>query len=115
MNEATNKALSSVPGGGAASPLTSEFSRVSQLPNFNSGGWRSVGSIHVSAAYEHDLGDTGKVVKIYLGDSNFNGVNTVTITDPTYSISHILSVPEFEIGMPVNARNAAVYLSMVGC
>lgn len=115
MNEATNKALASVPGAGRSSALTSEFSRVSRLPNFNSRGWRSVGSSHSTSAYEHDLGDTGKVVKVYISDSNFGGANTVTITDPTDSIGHWAAFPAFVIGMPVNARNAAVYLLQGGC
>jgi RHS repeat-associated protein len=115
MTDATNKALGSVPGGGRASSLTSEFAKVANLPNFNSGGWRSVGSTHSTSAFEHDLGDTGKAVKVYIGDSNFSGANTVTITDPTNSIGHYAAFPAFVIGMPVNARNAAVYLSQGGC
>jgi len=115
MNEATNKALASVPGGGRSSALTSEFSKISRLPNFKSGGWRSVGSSHSASAYEHDLADTGKAVKVYIGDRNFDGATTVTITDPTDSIGHWAAFPAFVVGMPVNARNAAVYLSLEGC
>ena len=115
MTDATNKALGSVPGGGRSSALTSEFAKVANLPNFNSGGWRAVGSSHSNSAFEHDLGDTGKAVKVYIGDSNFGGANTVTITDPTDSIGHYAAFPAFLIGMPVNARNAAVYLSQGGC
>jgi RHS repeat-associated protein len=115
MTAATNLALNSVPGGGRASPLTSEFSKIANLPNFRSGGWRAVGSTHSASAFEHDLGNTGKAVKVYIGDSNFNGRNTVTITDPTNSVGHYAAFPAFVIGMTVNARNAAVYLSQVGC
>lgn len=78
---------------GAIIPLTSEFSKIAVLPNFNSGGWRSEGSTHSASAYEHDLGDTGKVVKVYIGDRNFGGSNTVTIPDPTDSIGHYAAWP----------------------
>jgi len=115
MAEATTKALRSVPGGGRSSPLTSEFSKVASLPDFRSGGWRSEASTHSRSAFEHDLGNTGKVVKVYVGDRNFNSANTVTITDPTESVSHYAAWPLFKIGIPVNARNAAVYLSRKGC
>ena len=114
MNEATNKALASVPRGGSSSPLSSEFSKVANLPDFSSPGWRPEGSTHSASAYEHDLGNTGKAVKVYIGDRNFGGATTVTISDPTAWVSHYAMWPMFVIGMPVNSRNAAVYLSQRG-
>jgi len=115
MTEATNKALGSVPGSGRSAPLTSEFAKIAALPNFSSEGRLPVSSSHASRAFEHHLGNTGKAVKVYICDRQFGGANTVTITDPTNSIGHYAAFPAFLAGMPVNARNAAVYLSQEGC
>lgn len=114
MNEATNNALASAPGGGRSTALTSEFSRITNLPDFSKGGWQSTGSTHSGAAYEHDLGG-GFAVKVYIGDRYFEGANTVTITAPTNSIDHYAGWPAFQMGLPVNGPRASSYLSQVGC
>ena len=111
MNEATNDALSDTKSGGSTSPLTSEFSKLNGNIDF-SHGWTQVTSIHGASSFERAIpGDSGMVVKVYIGDRNFGGANTVTITAPTYSVDHIVGVLPYELGLPVNARNAAVYLS----
>lgn len=115
MTEATMGALSSVRDGGVSAPLTSEFARLARMPNVRIGEWKSVPSTHSAQAYEHELVKSGKAVKVYVGDRNFAGANTATITDPTSSIGHFAAWPSFKIGMPVNARNAAVYLAWKAC
>ena len=81
MNEATNTALSSIGSKATTRQLTSEFSQVNNPPDFSKGGWKPAYSSHTPTAYEHLLPDmNGMTVKIYVGDKNFGGTNTATIS-----------------------------------
>lgn len=116
MTEATNDAFNTVWGGhgapGSTSGLNTEFSRMDRLPDFSKGNWKKVPSIHAPEAYEHVLpGSSGMAVKVYLNDGNHRGLNTATITAPTESIDHYGAVPAYMMGLPVNSRNAAIYLA----
>ena len=117
MARTTNEALRSVPGGGRSAPLTSEFSRLTQLPSLRSAGWSgNVGSSHSAQAFERPLPGSDKVVKIYIGDRNFSGINTVSITAPTRSIEHVLDFFPYSFRYPVNTSNANDYnLQKAGC
>jgi hypothetical protein len=106
MSNTTNVALRSVAGGGRAQALSSEFSLVTRMPDFNSGGWQSVASTHAEQSYEHALAGSDKVVKVYINDSNFGGSNTVTITAPTGSLEHYVDYIPYRAGVPVNTGNA---------
>ena len=82
------------------------------LPDFSKGNWKKVYSTHASEAYEHALpGMSGMAVKVYLKDREHDGLNTATITAPTESIDHYGSWPAYKMGLPVNSRNAAMYLA----
>lgn len=116
MAKATNDALNTVWGGhgvpGSTSGLNTEFSRMDRLPDFSKGNWKRVYSTHASEAYEHALpGASGMVVKVYLKDHKHEGLDTATITAPTESIDHYGAWPAYKIGLPVNSRNSAMYLS----
>jgi hypothetical protein len=116
MTTATNDALRTVWAGngepGYSSGLNTEFARMEHLPDFSKGKWKKVSSIHSSEAYEHALpGSSGMAVKVYLRDRSHNGLNTVTITTPTESTDHYGAVPAYLMGLPVNSRNAAMYLA----
>ena len=116
MTEATNDAFNTIWSGhgapGSASSLNTEFSRMDRLPDFSKGNWKKVDSTHAPEAYEHSLpGTFGMAVKVYLKDSNHDGINTATITTPTESINHYGSWPAYKLGLPVNSRNAAMYLA----
>jgi RHS repeat-associated protein len=108
MGDTTNAALQSVPGGGRAEPLSTEFSRVTQLPDFRSGGWESSTSSHAAQAFEHALPGSDIVLKVYIGDRNFGGANTVTMTEPM-GVVHALEWFPWRAGYPVNTGNANEY------
>lgn len=116
MAQATNIALNSVGAGGVSQPLSSEFSSLSVPPDVFSGGWTRTFSSHSDISYEHSLRGSDKVVKIYIGDSNFGGRPTVTITAPTGSLEHYLDFPPYLAGSSVNTSNANDYLEDIsGC
>ncbi|HEX8535333.1 MAG TPA: RHS repeat-associated core domain-containing protein [Allosphingosinicella sp.] len=114
MNEATNSALASIYGQGNGRPttsaLTSEFSRISGLPDFSRNGWRPVHSSHAPYAYERSIPGSTDVIKVYINDSHNNGLNTATITSSTRSAGHFLNWPFYQMGLPVNALKAANYI-----
>jgi hypothetical protein len=115
MSRATNTALRRIYGNRSDQPrtssLSSEFSRVDRLPDFSQGGWHSTTSSHADQAWEQAIpGSNTYVIKFYIGDSNFGGANTATITHPTGSVEHFSNFFPFLIGSPVNARNAADFL-----
>lgn len=95
------------------SPLSSEFSKLNSLPDFGAGsGWRSAYSPHArQGAFEHDLpGQSGMVVKAYLGDTDNRGENTITITSPTWSLTHFLEQAEYRMGHNINETHARKFL-----
>lgn len=113
---ANYRALTKIGSQGVVGQLSSQFSRVPTLPNFAREGWTQTGSTHSQTAWEHSLGASGKVIKVYIGDSNFGGINTATITDPTGPGLHALKWPLFQAGYPVNTDNADAFLrSEAGC
>lgn len=111
MTEATSDAFRTVGTSVPMSGLSTEFSRVNTLPDFSQRGWKRAYSTHSTEAYEHPLpGYSGMVLKVYLGDQDHDGANTATITAPTSSVDHYGAWPAFQMGLPVNSRNAATYL-----
>lgn len=63
-------------------------------------------SIHAgSGAFSTDIG-FGYVLKLYLGDRAYGGLNTITITTPLYDPYHWINVYFWAEGDPVNTMNA---------
>ena len=116
MDAATDAALRAIDltGSEGTDPLSSEFSRYSGGTNFE--GWTPVFAMHAPQAFEHSLPGTASVIKVYIGDKNFGGTNTATITAPTHSLEHIIGVPLYALGAPVNSQRAIAYLMQIrGC
>lgn len=118
MTEATGAALGAVLGDEGSSrfvsDLTRQFSKVDHLPDFSKGSWKKVPSTHSGEAYEHMLpGSSGMAVKLYINDEDNDGMNTATITSPTSSLDHYGAWPAYKMTLPVNSRNAAIYLDQI--
>ena len=118
MTEATGTALSTVSADARprrfVSDLTRQFSKVEHLPDFSKGSWKKVYSTHSGESYEHILpGSSGMAIKLYINDEDNDGMNTATITAPTSSLDHYGAWPAYKLTLPVNSRNAAIYLDQV--
>ncbi len=102
---------------GDLSPLSSEFSKLNSLPNLSSSaGWRSAYTPHATGGgFEHDLpGGSGMVVKVYIGDTDNGGANTVTITSPTWSLTHVMEQLDYYGGGKINEQHAKKFMKGVG-
>lgn len=88
-------------------PLNANFARVFDLPRLRNPRWRRRDSSHSKSAWEISIpGNEDYVIKIYIGDEDNQGFNTITITTPTTSIDHYLMYPLYEAGFDVNYWNA---------
>ena len=84
MRDTLNKALNKIGSGGSVSSFSKGFSVVTNMPNFNSPGWTEIYASHADRAYQHELGDTGFAIKIYINDSHHGGFNTAAIVDSNF-------------------------------
>jgi len=119
MASANSIAIATTGQRGNISPLSSEFSKLNSLPNLSpSTGWRSAYTPHATGGgFEHDLpGGSGMVVKVYIGDTDHGGLNTVTITSRTLSITHVIEQLDYYAGGDINEQHAKKFMKGIdGC
>jgi RHS repeat-associated protein len=114
-SRAVNQALSEAYGRGSgpmSTPLSSEFARLEAIPDVSRGGWRQSTSVHAAYAWELPVPSmSGYVVKVYINDRDLGGRNTVAITSPINSATHVLEYGvNYLTGHVGNAERAVAYL-----
>ena len=100
----------------AISPLNWNFAQVTNLNTLKNPRWKRAASSHSRSAWELSiLGNNNFVIKVYIHDTDNGGVNTITLTTPTDSISHYFWFPFYEAGWPVNLENVNSFCRQSHC
>ncbi len=86
MQNIINYALGQAGGGGNAIAYDSNFSSLTDIPQFSAqnGGWYAAFNTHNATSYQHDLGNTGYSIKIYIDDGHHAGFTTAAIVRSSF-------------------------------